>query len=451
MRAQPASFRAGIRDVLLAGLCAAALAAGAAAPARAERPLISEEAVVLEGIPGGILESPCGVALDEGQIFVSDYYDHAVDVFSAGSTRQYIGRIAGNPLDGSCQLATSADGTLYANNWHESVGRLRPTSLEIDAGRESTGVAVDPESGDVYVDDRTYVAVYEPSGAPVLEGGEPLRIGLGSLGEGYGLAVAAGRVYVPDAADDTVKVYEPSTDPLNPVAVIDGAATPQGRFVSLVDATVAIDPSDEHLLVVDNLQPGFEHPEARIEEFDSSGTFLGQIAQRLIDGEPTGIDFSDGHLFVTNGNSEEGRLFEFGPYQAGPLAIQSSLPQSARQPAIAAQVASSSPLGAGLATPELRLSPGSAGKHESMTIAVRLPSAGILAVSGKGLHPWRRRARAGRRLMRLRLSPGGRHALSRTRLGKLEVRVFVTFMREVGADLSTSETVTFKIDKEGAR
>ncbi len=228
------------RRAILVGLCLAALMAGVAAPAQAERALLTKEGVDLESVPGG-LEGACGVALAGGKIYVSDYYHHAIAVFGGGGS--YLERIAGNPVNGPCQLATSAGGALYANDWHQSVGRVLPSSLEFDAD-ESTGVAVDQVSGDVYVNDRTYVAVYEPSGAPVLsEGGEPLRIGLGTLGDAYGIAVSGGKVYVPDAADSTVKVYEPDVDPVNPSAVIDGAATPQGRFVSLVDAAVAVSPS----------------------------------------------------------------------------------------------------------------------------------------------------------------------------------------------------------------
>ncbi|HET7506964.1 MAG TPA: hypothetical protein VFJ53_01270, partial [Solirubrobacterales bacterium] len=214
-----------------------------------------------------------------------------------------------NSLDGVCGLAADSSGALYANEWHQGVSRLLPSALPFDEGRESTGVAVDAASGDVYVDDRTFVAVYEPSGAPVEVGGQPLRIGVGSLEDGYGVAAFGGRVYVPDAGSDTVKVFEPGGDPAVPVATISHG------FVSLRDASVAIDPTNGHLVVADNTQPGFEHPEAALYEFDSAGGYLDRLACGPVDAEPSGLAFDpSGSLYVTNGNSENANLFKYGAY-----------------------------------------------------------------------------------------------------------------------------------------
>ena len=428
------------------------LAGGVATPAQAERPLITKKVLQTAKVPGGGIEGACGVAVASGTIYVSDYYHHGIDVFS--SSGEYQSRIAGNPLDGPCQLATSAAGALYANDWHESVSRVLPSALGFGSEEESTGVAVDQTSGNVYVNDRTYVAVYEPSGAAVLDGGgEPLRIGLGTLEDGYGLAVAAGRVYVPDAATHTVKVYEPATDPVTPVLTISGTATPQGRFVSLVDAAVAIDPANGHLVVLDNLQPGFEFPEAAIEEFDSSGAFLGQVLQKVIDGEPSGLAFNSNTLYVTSGNSEEANVFSYGAYAAGaPSAVQSSLsPVVQLAPDSAQSVAGSpgpSPEGT---TQALRLSSASVAKGGSATITAVLPAAGTVAAAGRGLNPLRKQVGAGKRTLRLHLSPAGRRTLARAKLGKLRVRVRITFTPDAGAALSASKTMIFATDKGATR
>ncbi|HET7485756.1 MAG TPA: NHL repeat-containing protein [Solirubrobacterales bacterium] len=299
------------RRALAAAACAllAALALGAS-PASAQRALITTKAVTSEGTgspPGGI-EGACGVALTAGAIYVSDYYRHRVDVFKPNG--EYVSQIAaGTAPEGPCGLAVGPGGALYANLWHESVARLLPSSLSFD-GEESTGVAVDQASGNVYVDDRTYVAVYEPSGAPLEVAGKALQIGLGTLGDAYGVAVSGAKAYVADAADDTIKVYEPASDPVNPVTTIGG---PFGGFHSLVDASLAVDVSNGHLLAIDNLQPGFAHPEAGIEEFDSAGTYLGRVA-KVVDGEPTGLALSGGNLYVTSGNDEGSRVLEYGPY-----------------------------------------------------------------------------------------------------------------------------------------
>jgi DNA-binding beta-propeller fold protein YncE len=283
------------------------------AQAQAERALLTSEAVRAKEVPGGI-EGACGIAFRSGLTYVSNYYHQAIDVFFSDGS--FASQSVFDPPGAPCQLATSPAGALYVNRWHESVASLLPGALSFDSN-ESTGVAVDQATGNVYVNDRTYVAVYEPSGAAVLKEGQPLRIGEGTLGDAYGLAFSAGRLYVPDAADRTVKVYEPALDAVDPTLVIDGSASPQKGFRSLIDAAVAVDPTNSHLLVLDNLQPGFESPEAVLDEFASTGKFLGQVSQRLIDGEPSGLAFSGANLYATSGNSEGSAVMKFGPYTEG--------------------------------------------------------------------------------------------------------------------------------------
>jgi DNA-binding beta-propeller fold protein YncE len=278
--------------------------------------------------PEGEFEDACGVATDTfGDIYLSDYYHHTIDIYSP--SHAYLTQIADPDPDGPCNLALDSAGNLYVNHWHRNVVRFTPSEYPpsesttyqegavIDSNR-STGLAIDPATGDIYINDRTYIGVYEPSGEPVLDEGVPLRIGLGSIGSAYGVAVSdfgptAGQVYVPDAGDHTVKAYDPSTDPANPVAVIKGAGTPQHGFVSLLDSNVAIDPNDGHLFVADNIQPGFEHPAAVIDEFNPAGEYRGQLAA-LIDAEPSALALTGaGNVFVTSGNDEEAALLGFGP------------------------------------------------------------------------------------------------------------------------------------------
>ncbi|HVY78011.1 MAG TPA: hypothetical protein VG898_05855 [Solirubrobacterales bacterium] len=268
-------------------------------------------------------DGACGLAVDPaGRLFVSDYYHHAV--VSLDASGKFLSRIIGvDPLDGPCGLSFDANGNLYLNDYHRDVVRFAPAEIPagpgvvIDAGHP-TGLAVDPASGDLYVNHRTYIARYE---APIVPGAEPAElIGLGSLGDAYGLAISgfaptAGRLYVPDAASGTVKVYDPALDLSDPVAEIDGAGTPRGDFTSLRDAAVAVDRSNGHLLVLDNLEPGFEHPAAAVEEFNPAGEFRGALEHPITDAEPSAlaINPSTGNLYVTSGNDAESSVLVFGP------------------------------------------------------------------------------------------------------------------------------------------
>lgn len=296
------------------------------------------------------IEGACGVAFDSANsaIVVSDYYHQAVRSFSASGT--LAGVFGFSPLEISesnaiCGLALAPDGTLYGNEFHQQALRLSDDE-PIDPG-PATGVAVDAD-GNVYVDDRTYVAVYD---APVIPGEAPaLKIGADSLVDAYGVAVnsGTGRVYVADAASGTVKVFNPAGNPAVPIDTIEG---PSGDFSSLVNASLAVDESptegEGHLLVVDDLKPGGEFPQAAVYEFSSSGSFLDRLQTRLVGsqgfeqegpifGEPSGIavDSKSGDLYVTTGNSEGANVVKYGPFkETAPLSPLGSAEQTVAEQA----------------------------------------------------------------------------------------------------------------------
>ncbi len=337
--------------MLLAGLSLGALEASAyRAPLVQEGSPKEEEAWLrqnqLLNLPEEQIEGACGVAVAPSSqtLYVADYYHRAIDAFSLSGAFQGSQVLSGgdprtetNELDAVCGLAADAAGNRYGSELHRAVLTL-PGEEVVDPG-PSTGVAVD-EAGNVYVDDRTYVAVYD---APVTPG-EPAaeKIGLNNLVDAYGVAVdsKSGRVYVADAATDTVKVFKPAIDPEEPAGEILG---PSGaKFSSLKDAAVAVDTSEGagegHLLVVDDTDPGAERPGAAIYEFDPAGNYLDRLQGRVYGGfgeeragpqfgEPSGlsVDPKTGDLYVTTGNSIKSNVLKYGPFEpfAPPAAISS--------------------------------------------------------------------------------------------------------------------------------
>jgi DNA-binding beta-propeller fold protein YncE len=290
----------------------------------------------LVNLPEDQIEGACGVAVESTteMLYIADYYRRAVDAFSlAGFFKGFQVLAGGDPRteinehDAVCGLAVDAAGNRYGSELHQAVITL-PGEDVVDPG-PSTGVAVD-EAGNLYVDDRTYVAVYDVPVTP----GEPAaeKIGFGSLVDAYGVAVdpKAGRVYVADAASNTVKVFASTGEPEEPADEIDG---PFGsEFSSLKDAALVVDTSEGegygHLLVVDNTNPGAESPGAAIYEFDAAGNYLDRLGGRVYDGfgekqlgpifgEPSGlaVNSKTGDLYVTTGNSVKSNLLKYGPFK----------------------------------------------------------------------------------------------------------------------------------------
>jgi DNA-binding beta-propeller fold protein YncE len=302
-----------------------------ASPATAYRALQTEQVLPDErSADNGGVEDACGLAVaPDGDLYVSDYYHGSVDRYTEKVEIEY--RQGGPDLqvgthpEGPCGLALDSAGRLYVNLWHQSALRVKPSVLSFDHDHV-TGIAVDPATDYLYVDHhnfehQSFVSVYLPSGLPLEEAGQPVQIGLGSLGDAYGVAAFSGRVYVADASDEEVKVYEPSIDADQPIFSIAG-------FNSLTDASLAVDPTNAHLLVVDNTQPGYESPIAIVLEFDSDGSPLGYLPGKPVFGKPSGIavDPSSGELYVTDGNSEYSNVFVYGPYSSvSPAATLSPL------------------------------------------------------------------------------------------------------------------------------
>lgn len=338
-------MRTGVTRKLASALCAVTLSLVGAASASAVPP---EPDYFFSGMSGGF-EGPCGLAMDSvGYLYVSDYYRNAINVYSIGNDPKkalFITQVPKvDPLDGPCGLSLDAAGSLYVNNYHRNVQKFVPSIFPPEPFKASpptpstqyasagiydsstpTGVAVDPATGRIYVNARTYVAVYGPSGAPVLNGeGEPVRIGLGDLGDAYGLAISSfpetnGSLYVADAAANKVKVFDPgAVNPEKPIKTIPG---PGSGFSSLVDSALAVDRVSGEIYVVDNLEPQYnERPEAAVYVYSSKGSYLGRLMHNIVDALPPGLvvdntkrEGAQGDVYVTSGNAEGAFVIKYPP------------------------------------------------------------------------------------------------------------------------------------------
>ena len=295
--------------------------------------------------PTGRFNGPCGLAVDSGgSFYVSDYYHHAIDVYGGSSDYNasgvngatgFLTQLANeDPLDGPCESTLDSSDRLYVNNFDRNVVRFASfgagtviAGAGVDAAHP-TGVAVDPTTGYAYVNDRTYVTGYDLNANRLTDGPNPLQIGLGSLGEGYGLATdATGRLYVADASDNTVKVYDQTISKTTPVQTITG---PSGHFTSLRQGAVAVDRSNGVLYVLDDLQPAYtEKPQAQVDVFSLAGVYLGVLKYKVVDALPSGLAVDNssgatkGRVYVTSGNTDQAGVYA---YAAGSQIGSSSPP-----------------------------------------------------------------------------------------------------------------------------
>ncbi len=171
----------------------------------------------------------CGVAVDaDGDIYVSEFTT-GVQVYKPNGEP-----IVTIPVSGACNLAVAATGVVYANTLGSPeagrssgpVQKLTPSgpppvsaattygSSTIDANPSFT-VALDPSTGNLYVDEGSQVAEYDEAGERLgtFGGSEPGALaGIGGYGAA-GLAIngVSGRVYVAQGNfEGQVEVFGPA-------------------------------------------------------------------------------------------------------------------------------------------------------------------------------------------------------------------------------------------------
>jgi hypothetical protein len=320
----------------------------------------------------------CGVAVDQnGDVYAGDYGAGAVKVFQPNG-EPLVSLSTAEP----CNVAVDSHGVVYVNAWHSSVSKFTPSVFPVTAstiyasagvidGNNSFGVAVDPGTDDVYVDERTRVARYDEAGALVEVLGES---GEGALSESEGLAIsAAGDVYISDAGGaHQVEVFRAvhtpnvttgaasnvtntsatvagtisadstaGSDALTACEFEYGPTTGYGQSAECVPAFASI-PSDEsdHSVSADlsGLIPGTEY-HYRLKGANAEGAVAGQDAT-FVTPSPPRVETTGSPLRATTTARLEGRVdplgeattywFEYGdhgPCDANPCTV--TAPQDA--------------------------------------------------------------------------------------------------------------------------
>ena len=171
--------------------------------------------------PDGYYSEPCGVAVDQtdGRVYVGDYGNHVYRYTPSGAhatETDYSGGIT-TPTD-TCAVAAHA-GQIYAAD-KDNLGPVRhfaasdfamgpppsPSSTLVDA--DATALAIDPSSGDLYVDEGDKISVFEADDTPLYSFGSASDFGTDSAG----VAVkAGGSAYVADRTANEIDVYGPVT------------------------------------------------------------------------------------------------------------------------------------------------------------------------------------------------------------------------------------------------
>jgi hypothetical protein len=259
----------------------------------------------------------CGVAVDaNGDIYASDFFN-GVQVYAP----------SGEPLTtisafGTCNVAAASQGTVYLNHFEGRVEKLSPSEFPVTSSTTyesvgtvdengSWGVAVDPASDHLYVDEHNRVAEYDEGGTRIGSFG---AAGPGALTASEGLAVnaASGQIYVSDAgANRQVETFGPPV--VLPDATTGEASEVQPTSVTLngVVNPEGVEVTDCHFDYVDeaDYNPSAANPykaggTAACEETVGSGTSEVSVKAKV-----TGLQVGTTYHYRLQTSNENGSEF----------------------------------------------------------------------------------------------------------------------------------------------
>ena len=192
---------------------------------------------------------PCGVAVDpSGAIYVS--FANGIHVYAA--TGELLTTFS---LGVPCNLAVDSHGTVYAAQFRGGVEELTPSEFPVTPATTYTsagvvdanvawGVAVDPATNDLFVDEHTRLVEYNEGASEELLAFAASGPGALTASEGLAVNSVSGRVYVSDTAGErqvavfgpTVVLPEVKTGEASEIhpssATLNGTVNPEGVEVT---------------------------------------------------------------------------------------------------------------------------------------------------------------------------------------------------------------------------
>jgi hypothetical protein len=155
---------------------------------------------------------PDGVAVDShGNVYIASYEPGEGAVYEFNSEGQDVREFSGGNIKHPVGVVVDTAGDLYVNNFQNNIVKIDPTGHELLLDAEGSGsraIAVDSRDN-VYVDNSTSVVVYDEIGKEIN------RFGEGGFAPSEGIAVndETGDVYVSDRSSHEIEVFSPVTVP----------------------------------------------------------------------------------------------------------------------------------------------------------------------------------------------------------------------------------------------
>ena len=170
------------------------------------------------GSAPGQFNTPFGIAVDNGYVYVADQHNERVQKFTTGGT--FVAQWPTGPIDDPTGIAVGPTGVVYVSLHHTHLVRMYSTTGillgTIGSPGSAPGQFLYPVGIATDVFGNVYVADSGNNRVEKFTAGGALLMAWGGLNNPYGIAVnGAGTVYVSDRNDSQIHLFSSSGSPLS--------------------------------------------------------------------------------------------------------------------------------------------------------------------------------------------------------------------------------------------